>query len=360
MIKAQQYLHIFACESNYSHSFLSMLDQHALHDQHIFLFGFGKVDKQRSDLQKKLSSRIFHLRNPFHVLKILLSLYEFKWVYFHYLSYDPTLLFWFLNKKRLKKSTWIVWGNDIYSYYKRKKNIKTRIYEYFRCRIIPAFPEIAAFVEEDVYFVRKIYGSDAEYVPILYPIPVNLDNLKTISKKKQNDNPVFLLGNSADPSNMHIEVIEALSKHKDAQLKIYCPLSYGGTQSYKKQVISLGKRYFGNKFIPLTKLLDTANYTNLLSEIDIALMNHNRQQGLGNILALLYLGKKVYMRTTITSYPFFLRNNCEIYDIAEIIASDIDDIVKITQDLSKNKTIVEKIIDEKYYLLLWKNLLNKH
>lgn len=359
-MKAPQYLHVFASESIYSQALLSMLDKHFSLDQHIFLFGFGRVDKQRSELQNKLRSKFFHLRNPFHVLKIILSLYKFKWVYFHYLSYDPTLLFWFFNKRRLNQSSWIVWGNDVYSYYKRNKNIKTRIYECLRRSIIPAFPEIAAFVQEDVDFIKSKYKSDAEYVPILYPIPVNLDNLQRIPERNQTGIPVFLLGNSADPSNMHIEAIEALSRHKDAEIKIYCPLSYGGTESYRQQVMQLGKQYFGGKFIPLTELLDATSYANMLSEVDIALMNHNRQQGLGNILALLYLGKKVYMRTNITSYQFFLRNNAEMFDIEKIKTSDLDDIQRKTQDVSKNKAIVESIIDEKNYLLLWQNLLNKH
>lgn len=360
MMKEPRYLHVFACESNYSHALLSMLNQHVPLNQHVFLFGFGRVDKQRSDLQKKLKSQILNVRNPLHVLKILLSLYQFKWIYFHYLSYDPTLLFWFLNKKILKKSTWIVWGNDVYSYNKRNKNIKTRLYESLRRNIIPVFPEIAAFVAEDVDFIRDKYKSKAEYVPILYPIPVNLNNLKFVSGKRETDKPVFLLGNSADPSNMHIEVLEALSKHKDADLRIYCPLSYGGTMPYKQEVIAIGKRLFGENFIPLTELLDASGYANLLSEVDIALMNHNRQQGLGNILALLYLGKKVYMRTNITSYHFFYRNKAAVFDIEEIKTSDLDDIRRKPEEISNNKAIVEHIIDEKNYLLLWQNLLNKH
>lgn len=359
-MRSPRYLHVFACESNYSHALLSLLDQHTSLEQHVFLFGFGIIDKQRSELQKKLSSKILNVRNPLHVLKILLSLYRFKWVYFHYLSYDPTLLFWFMHKKRLKKSTWIVWGNDVYSFYKRNKNLKTRIYEYLRRRIIPVFPEIAAFVEEDVDFVKKNYKSNATYIPILYPIPVNLDNLKNIPVVKQHGPPVFLLGNSADPSNFHLEIIEALAKHKDVEFKVYCPLSYGGNESYRQQVIETGRQYLGDKFVPLTELLDTNSYANLLSEVDIALMNHNRQQALGNILALLYLGKKVYLRTNITSYYFFLRNNCKVYDIGDVKSIDFREITRTTSDFSDNSLIVESIMDEKNYLHLWLNLLNKH
>ena len=43
-------------------------------------------------------------------------------------------------------------------------------------------------------------------------------------------------------------------------------------------------------------------YIELLSDIDIAVFNHNRQQGLGNTTTLLGLGKKVYLRSDTTTW----------------------------------------------------------
>ncbi|GAB1414760.1 hypothetical protein MASR2M117_01660 [Paludibacter sp.] len=359
-MKEQQYIHIFAGESNYSHALLTLLDKHILLEEHIFCFGFGKMDKQKSDLQRKLESKFLYIRNPLHVLKFLFLLSKCKWIYFHYLSYDPTLFFWFFNKKLLKKSTWIVWGNDVYSYHRRNNSLRTRTYEYLRRRIIPIFPEIAAFVKEDVEFIKTIYSSKAEYIPILYPIPVQLDHLMNVDVKKESNVPVFLLGNSNDPSNQHLEILELMAKHKSQEFKIYCPLSYGGTKAYRELVIATGKFYFGDKFIPLVSMLDATSYAKLLSEVDIALMNHNRQQALGNILALMFLGKKIFMKTNISSYYFFLRNHFDVFDIDNIQSLDFNSVVEAVPNTNNNKHQVMKIIDEKNYLLLWRELLNRH
>ena len=38
-----------------------------------------------------------------------------------------------------------------------------------------------------------------------------------------------------------------------------------------------------------------SSYISFLGSIDIGIFNNNRQQGMGNITNLLYLGKKVYL-----------------------------------------------------------------
>lgn len=360
-MKEKRYLHVFAAESNYSRTLLELLDRHVDLDQHDFYFGFGHRDKERSPIQLKLQRRIFHMRNLLSLFRLISSLRNYKWVYFHYLSYDPTLIFWFFQRKRLRMSTWVIWGNDIYSYYRRNNNFRTRLYEYCRRSIIASFPEIAAFVEEDVVFVKEKYNSRAEYIPILYPIPGRLENLKIISEDSfQNDKPVFMLGNSADPSNFHIEMLDAISKYGRGKFRVICPLSYGGNPQYIKEVINKGTECFGSEFVPLLQILNSTDYATILRQVDIVLMNHNRQQGLGNILALMYLGKKVYIRTNISSYYFFKRHDCEIYDINLIGKVPLDEVLSPVLDKQKNITVIESILDEKNSLNLWIQLFNRH
>lgn len=357
----KRYLHVFAAESNYSRTLLELLDKNIDLEQHDFYFGFGNKDKERSPIQVKLESRIYHLRNLSSLFRFIFSFKKYQWVYFHYLSYDPTLLFWYFQRKRLRKSTWVIWGNDIYSYYRRNNNLRTKIYEFCRRRIIATFPEIAAFVEEDVQFVKKNYHSKAQYVPILYPIPVNLDSLKKVSVDFiQKDKPVFMLGNSADPSNSHIEMINAISKYGKGKFRVICPLSYGGNPQYIKDVIKRGTDCFGLDFVPLLQILNSVEYAKLLQQVDVVLMNHNRQQGLGNILALMYLGKKVYIRTTISSFHFFIRHECEIYDIDLIGKVSLDEVLTPVRNKQKNITVIESILDEKNSLNLWIQLFSRH
>ena len=265
-----------------------------------------------------------------------------------------------MNLKLLDKATWIIWGTDVYSYNKNNNNIKTRIYESLRRKIIPRFREIAAFVKEDVDLAKQLYQSDAEYIPVAYPNPVSLELLQTVPVNTKNEFPVFLLGNSADMSNNHIEMLQMLVKFKNEQLKIYCPLSYGGNKKYITKVIDLGHQLFGDSFVPLKEYLNTTEYASILGEVDIALMNHNRQQGLGNILALLYLEKKVFLKSNISSYYFFQRKNLIVYDIDTIANMTFEELVTLNNELKANKEIAKNIIDTKNILPLWMNLFSRH
>jgi hypothetical protein len=45
----------------------------------------------------------------------------------------------------------------------------------------------------------------------------------------------ILLGNSADPSNNHVEALERLLPYRDQDIKIYAPLSYGDQRPAARQ-----------------------------------------------------------------------------------------------------------------------------
>src|SRR5690606_3405679 len=96
----------------------------------------------------------------------------------------------------------------------------------------------------------------------------------------------ILVGNSADPSNNHLEILDKLLPYKDADIQIYTPLSYGD-QDHAKLVSEYGKKLFSEKFSPVTDFMKEENYLNFLCSIDIAIFNHKRQQGMGNITTLL-------------------------------------------------------------------------
>lgn len=356
-----------------------MLDKHLDLSDHWIVFGIGKKDKLKAPILQKYKTKTLYLHNPLHWWSILKLLFSSRWIYLHYLAYDPTLFGWWLARPLLQKTTWIIWGNDVYSYYKKDKNIKTRIYEWLRTAIIPQFPEIAAFVKDDFHLVEQLYHAKAEYLPILYPIPVNVAQLDAVenSKIKLKENkdellpevdksthrtktPVVLVGNSGDETNFHPEAFDKLKKYATPSLRVICPLSYGGSTDYLARVMETGKAYFGDGFQPLTTMMNPEQYAEVLATTDIALMNHNRQQGLGNILALLYLGKKVYLRSSVTSYPFLKDKGCDIFDIGALPEASHEELLQPVAHPEKNKERVKEIIDEKNCLHLWVELFKRH
>jgi hypothetical protein len=56
----------------------------------------------------------------------------------------------------------------------------------------------------------------------------------------------------------------------------------------------------------------------ILSDIDIAIMNHDRQQGLGTIVNLIVNNAKIFIRSDTTSYKFFRDNGIVLFDTLSI------------------------------------------
>jgi hypothetical protein len=354
-------IHLFPCENSYSSSLLALLEKRIQIEDHLFVFGFGKSMKHKSAQSEVLKPNTIYLTNFLHLIRFLIILYSKKyWIFFHFLAYDPTLIFWRFNKKIIKKSTWIIWGGDLYAFQNAKISLRNRFYESCRLRIIPWFPEIASFIKEDADLAKKVYLSKAEYHYVLYPIPVRIEHLMSRSEVRKARTKGILLGNSADPSNRHTESLEMLVPFMDEDIEVYCPLSYGGNPAYIEMISKKGKSIFGEKFHPLSHFLNADDYAGLLHKIDIVIMNHQRQQGLGNILSLLYLGKKVYLRADTTSYIFLKRNNCQVFDVNEIMNSDFSLFSSFTDINKNNRHYAEKVMTDEYSFNLWSKLINLH
>ena len=99
----------------------------------------------------------------------------------------------------------------------------------------------------------------------------------------------------------------------DSNTELICPLSYCATKEYQQEIINYGKDIFGDKFIPLLDFLPLADYLEILKKVDIAIFAHENQQAYGNIIQLLGMGKKVYMRKT-TSYDEITQNGILVFD----------------------------------------------
>ena len=154
----------------------------------------------------------------------------------------------------------------------------------------------------------------------------------------------IMIGNSADPSNNHIEILLELSKFKEKDIIIYAPLSYSDITN-AKLVAEKGKVMFGDKFIPLTEFMDNEKYIQFLNNIDVAVFAHNRQQAMGNIISLLGMGKKVYMRKDITPWALFSDIGVKVFDFDNI------DLVTINNKVKKeNVKIIKSYFSEDRYI----------
>ena len=79
-----------------------------------------------------------------------------------------------------------------------------------------------------------------------------------------------------------------------------------------------------------------------LGRIDIAIFNHRRQQGMGNIITLLGLGKKVYVRTDTTTWDALRHLAITVFDV-----DAIDLMLADKSDVDKNRKSVIEHFSEK-------------
>jgi dTDP-N-acetylfucosamine:lipid II N-acetylfucosaminyltransferase len=154
--------------------------------------------------------------------------------------------------------------------------------------IIKRMDYCATWVDADHLIARKIN-------PRIKSIKFNyytkeLMGFEAFSSQRLNRDKL-ILGNSANPSNNHIDALHFLYDLGYSGI-IFCPLSYGGSKVYKGNVCLIGNKLFGENFKPLLKFMPLDEYQHILNECGIIWMNHLRQQAAGNLL-FSFLAKKI-------------------------------------------------------------------
>ncbi|WP_264535046.1 TDP-N-acetylfucosamine:lipid II N-acetylfucosaminyltransferase [Flavobacterium sp. N1736] len=164
--------------------------------------------------------------------------------------------------------------------------------------------------------ILKKMDIKAIYAPFTYGSIEGLlgDKINENVLGKQN----ILVGNSADPSNNHLEILQKLSKINLNNKKIYVPLSYGGNEDYKQHIIRKGKELFGENFIPLTDFMSLKEYNEILLSCGILVFNHVRQQGVGNIITMGYLGAKIFINSKSPVYETYKTYGIKIFNLNKL------------------------------------------
>ena len=250
-----------------------------------------------------------------------------------------------LHPSILKKCYWVIWGGDLYSHNTEMRNFRWYATELFRRPVIRGMGHLITYVQGDAELARKWYGAIGQYHEcIMYTSNIYCD----YAIKEQPHTAVNIqIGNSADPSNNHLEILEKLKPFHDHNIAIYAPLSYGN-KAYAKSVITAGKAIFGDKFKPMTDFMPFELYLEFLGKIDIAVFAHKRQQGMGNIITSLGLGKKVYMRSDVTPWATFDGMGVKIFDFLNI------DLTPISNEMtSKNKNQIQNKFSEVVLAKQW-------
>lgn len=312
-------------------------------ERHVF-FLFSETDQSNivnspnirlaGDLQSKVLAYSELLKLMYRSDKIILhGLGNIRLV--QMLAFNPWLLM---------KCYWIIWGGDLYSYKLSNRDKTWEKNERYRRFVLKRIGHLVTYIDGDVKLARKWYGARGKSYECLMYLSNVFNELEVPRKKSLTVN--IQIGNSADPSNEHFEMLQILEKYRDENIRIYAPLSYG-PKDHAYRVKEEGERIFGKKFVALMDFMPYQEYLRFLGEIDIAVFNHRRQQAMGNTINLLGLGKKVYMRSDVSQWKLFERLGVNVFDIKNFsLAQWIDfdgsqNLEKVQKYFSKDTLITQ-------------------
>jgi len=351
-------LHIFNNTNHkFSEPFFDFVENNFNKKNHTFLiWGDYSINKY------KYRENLVILSNENKIsklIKLFKLMYKSDRIFIHQLFFPFPLMFLYsFQKKILKKSYWVIWGGDLYHYKFRNKGFKSDIYEFMRRKVIKNIGNIVALVEGDYELAKKWYKTEAVYHEAFYYSPQFCENIDETNNTKKRNKKIIQIGNSADPSNNHIEILNKLLKFKDKDIEIIVPLSYGDRE-WAKEVIKNGQMLYGDKFRSLDDFLPPQEYRKILNSVDVAIFNHDRQQALGNILILLHLGKKVFVKNDITTWNFLKKKELTVYNTYDIDKLNFEEFIFLDESTKeKNREMIEKEFSEEKCVRLWKNIFN--
>jgi len=296
-------------------------------------------------------------------------------VFFH--SLEDYKIYIALNIPESIKKVWFIWGYDLYGWYpfrykkfesetakllglqlKFKHNvfsfiwlnkvffptfIVNKIKSHFTTPFYKAVKKMNYVVPvvPTEYKLAKQINKELICLPFTYGFLEDLVSKEVLNVINETTEQNILMGNSADPSNNYVELFIKLAKLNLWARKVYVPLSYGGTENYIEAILQKGKEILGDNFFPLTTFLSLEEYNTILNSCNTLLFNHTRQQGVGNIITMLYYGKKVYLNEKSTVFKYYKSLGVKLFSSNQVSYESLNTLLSKT-DVEKNKDLMLK------------------
>ena len=350
-------VHVFP-KGAFTNGYIHFVNEKFMDSKHLFLV-YGKQNDTVCTLDEK---NVIEHKNIVSILREKTYLKNSRKIIFHGVFSFEIYIWLFLTPSFLKKTYFVFWGGDLYCYNTKRKGLKVKILSIIRKSIVNNVAGIVNLIPEDFELVKKLYKPKGKNFLGVYSSSDDNKILECCLKKKmekeKKDYVVNIqIGNSATPTNRHLEVFELLKCYANENIKLYVPLSYGD-EEYKKQVIQYGKDLFGDKFVPLTEFMEFEKYSEFLANIDIGIFNNNRQQAMGNICYLAYLGCKIYLAGDMPMWSYYKDYvKCKFFKIESISNCKYEDFIEIKEEIQlDNRNSIEWLLSEKRAIELWKDI----
>jgi dTDP-N-acetylfucosamine:lipid II N-acetylfucosaminyltransferase len=212
-------------------------------------------------------------------------------------------------------------------------------------KAIERFNYIATLLPGDYELITQKLSTNAKHLNFnYYNTEVLLNNQNSSSVLSNN----IIIGNSSTLTNNHIDVINILKNKKNSFGELIVPLVYGDTL-YRGMLIKQFNKHFSGKTRFITKALSSDEYYSMLKTCGFAIMNHLRQQALGNILPLIGFGTKVFFNENGQLFDYLSKNGFVVFTIQNDLTQD-NAFEPLTKDqILNNRNCLQKIRSAKNY-----------
>ncbi len=308
-----------------------------IHKREDSIVFFHALDEQKQRLVNLIDSKIIKvwfiwgydfyqswglLKNDIFELNTRNFLFSQKHYYKNKLIFNKFSFWVFLKLKNRKfflpkKINTVLDNNYLTEFYKAVKKIDI---------VVPVVPT--------EYNLVKKMGINPSYAPFTYGC------LEDILGDKIEDNVLnsknILIGNSANPTNNHVDLFKRIAKFDFKDRKIYVPLNYSGGKEYINFVKEKGYYYFGDNFKPILDFMPLKEYNKLISSCGFVIFNHIRQQAVGNIITMGYLGAKIFLNEKSPVYRYYKSLGINVYSLKELNENELNFNLEI-EDFKINK-----------------------
>jgi dTDP-N-acetylfucosamine:lipid II N-acetylfucosaminyltransferase len=311
------YLHL-AYDSPFADHLIRYCNQQS--DQNKFIVFAKKLKYVKSDVTWVKDYEAFQALN--------IRADDFKRIFIHYLGVDSVKFI--LQYPAYGEYYWAFWGSDGYripelqaelylprthSIAQQEKPLRWRLAAVLNrwkgifvhsdaYKALQSIKTCCTWVSGDYELIRKLAPSIQlqffSYLSAAELFGQTLVPATTTSTKP--DAVTVLLGNSLNMTNNHLDALQYVSRAGFPVKQIILPISYNGTEPYKKVVRQAARDMFGDRAMTLEQFMSLPEYLNLISTCDVVVFFHMRQQGANNALSLLWMGKLLIMHSSSTLY----------------------------------------------------------
>ena len=258
----------------------------------------------------------------------------------------------FPDVKKSKKDQFIEIARPYYRLIKPILPLSQREYKH---KAMQRIDFLGSSFQEEFKQVCKLIKQKKQFFNFwYYPLEIITDTQKPIVFPKKN----IIIGNSGFKSGNHLDVFDKIKNYSLTDIEIVVPLNYGETK-YIQEILAEGEKYYNMAFKPLLDFMPLVEYNTILESVGVAILNNKRQQAVGNTIALLWFGAKVFLSHKNPFYHYLKRIGVLVYCYeTELTEKSISQFLSLEQ-MEHNRIVLFQELNQTHLADLLKEQILK-